>query len=125
PAIPGRLRPRLRRVEVPAAGDVRAGGLRLMSASDRGVAGKVASNTVWNLVHSVVSAVAGIVVSALTARYLGTTEFGVLSYILWLTGVVARGSGLGLDEGMRKPGTRWGLRGELEPWVRLAVWRRG
>lgn len=94
-----------------------------MSASDRGVAGKVASNTLWNLVHSLVSAVAGIVVSALTARYLGTTEFGVLSYIVWLTGIVATITDLGLDQVIRKYVPGWFHRADQRSWALRVVGR--
>src|SRR5439155_1094465 len=81
------------------------------------------SNTVWNLVHSVVSAVAGIVVSALTARYLGTTEFGVLSYIVWLTGIVATITDLGLDQVIRKYVPGWFHRADQRSWALRVVGR--
>jgi O-antigen/teichoic acid export membrane protein len=67
--------------------------------------------------------VVGITVSSLTARYLGTHDFGVLSYVLWLTGMIALVTDLGLDQLLRKYVPAWFHEPETRAWAVRMAWR--
>ena len=94
-----------------------------MSSPSRGYAATVASNSFWNLLQSVATALVGIAVSILTARYLGSNDFGVLSYVVWLTTMIATIADLGLDQVIRKYVPAWFHRADTRSWALRVVWR--
>lgn len=58
---------------------------------------RISSNVAWLVVNRVVTKIAGLVALGFVARYLGTTQFGTLSYALVLTGMFNAVSSMGLD----------------------------
>ncbi len=94
-----------------------------MRAPGRGFAATVASNSFWNLLQSLVAAVVGIAVSILTARYLGSNDFGVLSYVVWLATMLTTVTDLGLEQVLRKYVPAWFHQTDTRTWAIRLVWR--
>lgn len=87
-----------------------------------GIAATVVSNSFWNVLQYVVTGLVGICVSILTARYLGSAAFGVLSYVVWLTTVVATVADLGLDQVIRRYVPGWFSQASTRAWALRVVW---
>lgn len=93
-----------------------------MSAVERNYVATVAANTWWNLVQFAAGGVIGVAVSVLTARYLGSAAFGVLSYVIWLTAVVATFTDLGFEQLIRRYVPGWFHRPASSGWAARLVW---
>jgi O-antigen/teichoic acid export membrane protein len=93
----------------------------------RGVAATVVGNASWNILQYVVTGIVGFAVSILTTRYLGAQAYGVLTYVIWLTGVIALLADLGLDQALRRYVPGWFARTETRDlalrmtWVAIAI----
>lgn len=92
-----------------------------MSAAERNFVATVAANTWWNLVQFSASGLIGVATSVLTARYLGSAAFGVLSYIIWLTGIVATFTDFGFDQLIRRYVPGWFHRPASSGWATRLV----
>ena len=70
---------------------------KFQSIVSRGVANKYAKNTGWMFVEQGVRAAAGLIVGAYVARYLGPSQFGLISYALAISSIFLGLSRLGMD----------------------------